>query len=369
MKIAMIGLKGIPALHGGIERHVQELSARLAARGHEVTVYGRRHYTGAAPSVPGIDLRILPSINTKHLDAWTHTLLATADAIPRGFDVYHYHALGPATLAVFPRLAGRPVVVTVHGLDWQRDKWGRLAAAYLKMGEWAAARIPHRTVVVSRELQRYFLRRYGRRTTYIPNAVALPGEPRFDDLKAFGLEPGRYLLTVGRLVPEKGIRDLLEAYRGVKTDLPLVIVGDDADGRYVAELKRGADERVRFVGYVYGPPLAAFFAGSYLYIQPSTLEGLSIALLEAMSYGAAALASDIAANVEALGDAGFYFPAGDVAALRTQLEKLLAAGDTLRARGLAAQARAAGLYSWEEVARRTEAVYEAARNRQEEEPS
>lgn len=362
----MIGLKGIPALHGGIERHVQELSACLATRGHDVTVYCRRHYTAATAAVPGVNLRILPSFNTKHLDAWTHTLLATADALRRGFDVYHYHALGPATLAVFPRLVGRRVVVTVHGLDWQRDKWGRLAAAYLKGGEWAAARVATRTIVVSRELQRYFLRRYGRRATYIPNAVALPGEPRLDDLKRYHLEPGRYLLTVGRLVPEKGIRDLLEAYRSVKSDLPLVIVGGDADGRYVTELKRVADERVRFVGYVYGPPLAAFFAGAYLYVQPSTLEGLSIALLEAMSYGAAALASDIAPNVEALGDAGFYFPAGDVAALRGQLERLLAAGDSLRAKGRAAQARAAAFYSWEEVARRTEAVYEAARDRREE---
>jgi len=362
VKVAMIGLKGIPALHGGIERHVEELARGLAARGHDVTVYCRRHYTPADAAVAGVRLRRLPSIPTKHLDAWTHTLLASLDALPRGFDVYHYHALGPATLAFLPRFCGRRVVVTVHGLDWQREKWGAAAAAYLRLGEWAAARLAHRTIVVSRELQRYFARRR-RRTTYIPNAVAAPAPADLAVLGRFGLTPGGYLLAVGRLVPEKGIHLLLDAYRQTATPLPLVVVGDDPGGRYIAELKRMADDRVRFVGYLYGPPLAAFFAGCYLYVQPSTLEGLSIALLEAMSYGAGILASDIAPNVEALGDAGFYFPAGDAVALRRELGRLLADATAVKTKGAAAQRRAAGLYSWDEVARRTEAVYVAALGR------
>jgi glycosyltransferase involved in cell wall biosynthesis len=360
VKVAMIGLKGVPALHGGIERHVEELGRGLARLGHDVTVYCRKYYTPADASVEGLTLRRLPSINTKHLDAWTHTLLASLDAAPRRFDVYHYHALGPATLAFIPRALGKTVVVTVHGLDWQREKWGPFASAYLRVGQWAAARLASRTVVVSRELQRYFVRRYRRRTTYIPNAVSAPDPVDLSALETYGLQPGRYLLTVGRLVPEKGIHLLLEAYREVATDVPLVIVGDDPHGKYLEQLKEQADDRVRFVGYIYGPPLAAFFAGSYLYVQPSTLEGLSIALLEAMSYGAGVLASDIPPNVEALGDAGFYFPTGDVGALAEQLRRLLASPEEVKEKGAAAGSRAADLYSWEEVARRTAAVYEAA---------
>jgi glycosyltransferase involved in cell wall biosynthesis len=359
----MLGLKGVPALYGGIERHVEELATRLAARGHAVTVYCRKHYTPAGALLPGVTLRRLPSWNTKHLDAWTHTWLATWDALFRGFDVLHYHALGPATFALLPRLLGKRVVITVHGLDWQRGKWGPFAATYLKVGEWAAARLASRTVVVSRELQRRFAARWRRRTTYVPNAVATPARPDFSQLEPFGLNPGGFLLTVGRLVPEKGIHLLLEAYRGVGGEMPLVVVGDDPTGRYIAGLKEQADPRVRFVGYLFGPPLAAFFAGCCLYLQPSTLEGLSIALLEAMSYGAPVLASDIAANVEALGDAGFYFKSGDAGALAAALGELLANPERLRERGVRARERAAGLYSWDEVARRTEDVYRAALGR------
>jgi glycosyltransferase involved in cell wall biosynthesis len=359
----MIGLKGIPALHGGIERHVEELGRQLALLGHDVTVYCRRHYTPPDASVPGLTLRRLPSLNTKHLDAWSHTLAVSLEASLRRYDVYHYHALGPATLAFLPRLGGKGVVVTVHGLDWQREKWGAAASAYLRLGEWAAARLPSRTIVVSRELERYFMRRYRRATTYVPNAVHIPGPPDFGALQPFGLTPGGYLLTVGRLVPEKGIHLLLEAYRDVETDLPLVIVGDDPHGRYLAQLREAADERVRFVGYVYGPPLAAFFAGAYLYLQPSTLEGLSIALLEAMSHGAPVLASDIAPNAEALAETGFYFPSGDVASLREELRRLVASPAEVKAQGEAAARRVASLYSWEEVARRTAAVYEEVAGR------
>ncbi len=356
----MLGLKGIPALHGGIERHVEELAARLAACGHDVTVYCREYYTPAGASVPPLTLRRLPSVRTKHLDAWTHTLLSSFAAARRPFDIYHYHALGPATLSFLPLLLGKKVVVTVHGLDWQREKWGPLAAAYLRLGEVAAARLPSKTIVVSRDLQRYFARRYRRRTTYIPNAVAAPAAVDFGELKKFGLEAGNYVLTVGRLVPEKGIHLLIDAYNALGDAPPLVIVGDDPYGGYVARLKELAGDRVRFLGYVYGPPLAAFYAGSLLYVQPSTLEGLSIALLEAMSYGAAVLASDIPANAEALGDAGVYFRPGDARALEGRLRRLLAAPRLLKEKGAAARRRAAMLYSWDEVARRTEAVYRAA---------
>lgn len=359
MKVAMIGLKGVPALYGGVERHVEELATRIAAAGHDVVVYCRRHYTPPASRVPGITIRRLPSINSKHLDAWTHTLIATLDAAGRDYDLLHYHALGPATFVGAARLAGQRTVVTVHGLDWQREKWGRVASWYLKAGERAAARWADGVIVVSRELQRHFAKRWGVEATYIPNAVNLPAEVDFAPLDSFGLKPGGYVLAVGRLVPEKGMHLLIEAFRRVEIDLPLVIIGDDPAGEYVAALKSAADERVAFLGYVYGPPLAAFFAGCRVYVHPSTLEGLSIALLEAMSYGAPIIASDIPANAEALGEAGYYFRSGDVSSLREVLRRVLGDAAAAKERGRAARERALALYSWEEVARRTLQVYES----------
>ncbi len=371
MKIAMVGQKGIPATYGGIERHVEEIGARLAERGHEVTIYSRLHYTKVGGSYRGMKIRRLPSINTKHLDTITHCALATMDTLLRRHDVVHFHALGPSVFATLPRLRRSRTVVTVHGLDWQRGKWGRTAAWFLRQCERPAIHFPNRTIVVSKSLQDYFRGHYGVETVVIPNGVN-PGVHRPPNkIRRFGLDRHRYVLFVGRLVPEKGCHMLLEAFSGLKGDARLVMAGGSSfsDG-YVDTLMRirNGDERIQMLGYVYGDLLEELWSNAYVVVQPSFLEGLSISLLEALSHGKCILASDIPENLEVVEDCAVTFRSQDVADLRAKLQYLLEDPVEVEkiARGCRAYARER--FSWSKVVEATEAVYRdvcgAAENRE-----
>src|SRR3954451_9545411 len=331
----MIGLRGIPATHGGVERAVEGLATRLVERGHEVTVYARRSYAPSRmPRYRGVDLRYLPDLNTKHLEAATHTALSLVDVLRRDdHDIVHVHATGPALFSFLPRLRSRPCVVTVQGFDWRREKWGRLARSALRLGARAAVTFPQETVVVSKALQREFAESYRRPTVYIPNGVNVPGEAHQDlGWSRFGLEPGRFVLFLGRLVPEKGVHTLLEAFRRTRTGTQLVVAGGESHTRgYVRELERLAagDPRIRLIGPVYGDDKAWLLQHSAAYVQPSTVEGLSIALLEAMARGGYPVVSDIPENVEVVTDGGGralgrVFRAGDPADLAAMLEAALA---------------------------------------------
>ena len=368
MKIAMLGQKGIPATYGGIERHVEELSVRLAAMGHEVTVFCRPHYTEIDGPYKSVELRKIKSLNTKHLDAISHTLFSTLGALGGGFDIFHYHALGPSTLSFLPRLAGRKVVATVHGLDWQREKWGAAATAFLKLGEWSSAHFPQRTVVVSKTLKKYYDSKYKMDSVYIPNGVQPPTlRPAAKIRGLFGLEPDTYALFVGRLVPEKGCHHLIEAFKGIETDKKLVIAGGAShSGGYPDSLKEMAasDPRIVFTGYIYGDVLEEVYGNSMLYVQPSLIEGLPIALLEALSYGKAALVSDIPENlevvegVEGIAVAEYSFRRGDAGDLRARLAALLDGGpERLEPAGAILREHVLKDYDWDDVARKTEAVY------------
>jgi glycosyltransferase involved in cell wall biosynthesis len=354
----MIGQKGVPATFGGIERHVEELSRRLALRGAEVLVYCRPHYTPADATVPGVRLKRLPSLNTKHLDAITHTTLATGHVLGAGADVVHYHALGPSALAFLPRLLGRRVVVTVHGLDWRREKWGPWAAAFLRSCEWSATRFPHATIVVSRTLEEHFRRAGARAVHWIPNGTALPPPAPPGPVEAMGFAPGRYLLFVGRLVPEKGLHVLLRAHREAVPEWPLAIAGEGHfTDAYVGACRRAAGENARFLGAVYGQTLASLQQHAALVCVPSSLEGLSIALLEAMSFGRAVLASDIPENVEVVQGVGEVFRRGDAEDLARRLRELLEDPGRLASMGARARARIAAEYDWDRIADRTHALY------------
>lgn len=359
----MIGQKGLPATYGGIERHVEELARRFVARGHRVTVYCRPHYTPADAEVPGVRLVRLPSVNTKHLDAITHTAVATAHALSTDAGIIHYHALGPSSLSWIPRLAGRRVVVTVHGLDWRREKWGSLAAAMLRVGEWSARACPHATIVVSRTLEEYFAARGGRGLHYVPNGTVMPQPGPLAPLEGLGLEPERFLLFVGRLVPEKGLHVLVQAHREVAGDWPLVVAGgghftDD----YVGACRRAAGPNARFLGPVYGDTLAALQQHAALVVVPSSLEGLSIALLEAMSYGTPVLGSDIPENREVLSGVGATFRAGDAVDLGRRLQELLEDAPERQRMGRLGRERIAAEYDWERVTDRTLELYETLRS-------
>ena len=359
MKIAMIGQKGIPALYGGIERHVEEIARRLVVRGHEVSVYCRLHYTPTGGQYHGIELKRLPSINTKHLDTATHVALSTAHSMMHDADVVHFHALGPSLFSGLPRLVGKPTVVTVHGLDWQREKWGAVASWVLKQCEGPAVHFPNRTIVVSRTLQKYFADHHGKATVAIPNGTVLPDPRPAHRILKFGLEPHKYILFVGRLVPEKGVHFLCEAFSRLDTDMTLALVGGSSGSDdYVAEIKKYEGPRVRMLDYVYGEALEELWSNAYCVVQPSTLEGLSLSLLEALSYGRCVLISDIPENLEVTEDAAFTFKNRDVDDLARQLDRLIKEPTLVRQFEQKARGHIAEHYSWDRVVDATAGVYE-----------
>lgn len=362
MKIAMIGQKGIPSRTGGVEIHVEELARRLAARGHEVTVYCRKSYTeGAEPFHEGIRLRYMPTINTKHLDAITYTFLATVDALLAGQELFHYHALGPSSLSFIPKICGKKVVATVHGLDWKNSKWGRGASLFLKLGELVVTRIPNEVIVVSRNLQSYFEENHHLKTHAIANGVLLPEPSPLELIKEqYGLDSGEFLLFLGRLVPEKGIHYLLDAYLKLDTGKKLVIAGGSSyTDDYVARLKTmaGDDSRIIFTGFVGGRLLEELYTHACLYILPSENEGLPIGLLEAMSYSRCCLVSDIPGNLEVLDNHGYTFASQDAADLKSKLEMLLASPEKVSEIGLQAREHVALHYNWDRIVDETEELY------------
>lgn len=360
MRVAMVGQKGIPATYGGIERHVEEIGARLAERGHEVTVYARPHYTKLGGTFRGMRIRRLPSLNTKHMDTISHCFFSTVDSLFGKYDIVHYHALGPSLFATLPRLAKARSVVTVHGLDWQRGKWGPLAAWFLRTCERPAIHYPDRTIVVSKSLREHFLRHYGIDTAVIPNGTNPAVQRPPNKIRKFGLDRKRYVLFVGRLVPEKGCHLLLEAFTKIRTDAQLVMAGGSSfsDG-YVDTLNRirGGDERIHMLGYVYGDLLEELFSNAYLIVQPSFLEGFSISLVEAMSHGKAILASDIPENLEVIEDCGATFKTQDADDLQKRLQGLL--DDPQEVREIARKCEAHGRerFSWSRIVDATEEVY------------
>jgi glycosyltransferase involved in cell wall biosynthesis len=355
----MIGQKGIPATYGGVERHVEELARRFAALGHDVRVYCRPHYTPKDASIPGVRLVRLPSIATKHMDAISHVALSSLHVLFTDADVVHYHALGPSSLAWIPRLFGKKVVVTVHGLDWRREKWGKIASGFLRFCEWTSTRLPHATIVVSQTLREHFGHR-GRRVHYVPNGTPPPLDATEREIRAMGLEPGRYVLFVGRLVPEKGVHLLVEAHRKFASDWTLAIAGEGHfTDEYVERCRSAAGGQVRFLGSVYGNELASLWKHAALVVLPSSMEGLSIALLEAMSYGRAVLASDIPENREVLEEIGEVFRAGDPNDLGRRLQELLESPSKRSEMGRLGGERIRERYGWDRAVQETAKIYQS----------
>lgn len=361
MKIAMLGTKGIPATWGGIERHVEEISIRLAAMGHDVTVYCRPYYTLTEDEYyKGVRLKKLPTLPSKNFDAIVHTFLATMHIMLEDYDIIHYHAIGPSTLALLARLAGKNTVVTVHGLDWQREKWGNKAKLFLKVGERASVYFPYRTIAVSKFLKSYLEEKYHRPVIYIPNAVTDPIFYKPNKILKYGLKGKDYILFVARLVPEKGCHYLIDAYKRLKPDMKLVIAGGSSHSdTYVTELHKHESDKIIFTGYVYGEELHELYSNAYCYVHPSTIEGLPITLLEAVAYGNCAIASDIPANVEVIRDSGITFRSQDVDDLYAALSKVIS--DPVKAKELGERARVLGgtEYNYDKIAEKTEKLYQS----------
>jgi glycosyltransferase involved in cell wall biosynthesis len=363
VRIAMVGSRGVPARYSGIERHIEELGARLADAGHEVVVFC--HGRSDERSYRGMHLRHLPIIPTKHLETISHTTLSTA-AVLRGFDIVHYHAIGPGLLAPVPRYLSKAAVVqTIHGRDGERDKWGRGAKAVLSLAEWASARVPNTTIVVSATLRDHYARRYGSSTVFIPNGVIPPRAVQPSKLDRFGVEPHGYVLFVGRLVPEKAPHLLIDAYKRSTLTMPLLIVGGSAHtDAYVAELERQADTdpRIHVVGPVYGEEVDALFGNAALFVSPSNLEaGAPITVLEAAAVGTPVLVSDIEPQRELVtedGPGARLFSAGDESSLVAALERSLLDPDAERAAARARIPSILAAYDWDMIAAQTIDAYE-----------
>lgn len=357
----MLGTKGIPATWGGIERHVEEISTRFVKMGHEVTVYCRPYYmTTKEEFYKGVRLKTLPTIQSKNYDAISHTFISTIHLLAKDYDIVHYHALGPATMALMPKIVGKKTIATVHGLDWQREKWGRLAKAYLKFGERAAAVFPHASVAVSKFLKEYLEAKYKRNVYYIPSGVSDPTILPPSAIRQYGLEGGDYILFVARLVPEKGAHFLIEAYNRINTNKKLVIAGGSSHSdQYVKQLQSSASDKVIFTGYVHGAELHELFSNAYCYTQPSTIEGLAITLLEAISYGRCVIASDIPPNLELAKDVGLVFESKNVDDLERVLRLAVENPDLVEEMGQRALVAGVSEYGFDSVAAKVEKVYTA----------
>ena len=368
MRIAMIGHKFIPSRNGGVEVVVSNLAPHLAALGDTVTCYNRTDEEaraagrqGRPKEYRGVRLIWTPTIRRRGLAAMSSSLIASVRAAFGPYDVVHYHTEGPCVLCGLPRLFGKKIVVTVHGLDHMRQKWGRLASAYIMGGERAAVRHAHSIIVLSRGVEKYFMDKYQRKTVMIPNGVE-PAENRQAEeiTRQFQLRSGEYILFLGRLVPEKGIHYLIEAYRGMRTDKKLVITGgtSDTDG-YVKELYRMAegDDRIVFTGFQQGAVAEELYSNAYVYVLPSDLEGMPLTLLEAMNHGCCCVTSDIGECADVMGEGGIAFPKGNVAALRAVLQELCDRPETAQGYRERAKQIIAEKYTWPDITRQTRELY------------
>lgn len=344
MKIAMIGHKRIPSREGGVEIVVEELSTRMAALGHDVTVYNRSGHNVSGREndgysyqkrfeYEGVHVVTVPAPQKKSLNAIVYSFLATLRACMQPYDVIHFHAEGPCVMIPLAKLFGKRCVATIHGLDWKRSKWGGFATKFLLFGEKTAARHADAIIVLSSNVKEYFLDTYGRNTFYIPNGINIPERQHAKLItEKYGLRGEDYILFLARIVPEKGLHYLMEAYHRMNTNKKLVIAGGSSHtDEYMEQIRHMAeeDDRVILTGFVQGRMLEELYSNCYVYVLPSDIEGMPISLLEALSYGKRCLVSDILENTEVTGTLADTFHHGDSHDLQEHLEHILANPDMI----------------------------------------
>lgn len=333
MKIVMFGHKRFPSREGGVEIVVAELCTRMVKLGHDVTCLNRRgrHVNGTTidkqkiNNYKGVKIGIVPTIERKGIAAVSSSFFAAFRCAFGNYEIVHIHAEGPAFFAWLPRLFGKKVIVTIHGLDWQREKWkSSFASFFIKQGEKSAVKYANEIIVLSKNTQDYFKKTYNRDTHFIPNGVTKPTISDANLIKEkWGLNKDSYILFLGRLVPEKGIRYLIEAFKKVKTDKKLVIAGDSSDtDSYRQELNRlsNNDDRIVFVGFVQGQVLEELYSNAYVYVLASDLEGMPLSLLEAMSFDNYCVVSDIEECKEIVEDRALLFEKSNIDDLKEKLQ-------------------------------------------------
>lgn len=355
MKIALLGTRGVPASYSGFETCVEQLGQRLVARGHEVTVYCRSHHIKyEGDTYKGMRLVKLPTIPNKYLDTLVHSFISSVHALPRRYDVGLYFIAGNSPVTWIPRLVGTKTILNVDGLDWKREKWPALAKKYIQFAEFLATQLPTGYITDSRVVQAYYQDRFDSTPPYIPYGSEVELLPPGETLARFQLEPQKYVLFVGRLVPENCAHHLVDAFQKIDTDFKCVIVGDAAYAdEYIASLKERAkgDPRIIFTGYVFGKGYHELGANATIFVETSGVGGTHPALVEAMAFGSCVVVNNTPENLETIGEAGFHYDGAiGAGSLQAVLKRLLSSPELVHEHALLAQQRAQRSYSWEAVA-------------------
>lgn len=372
LNIAMIGHKRIPSREGGVEIVVEELATRMATVGHKVTCYNRagHHVSGqkydnaVRKCYKNVRLKTAWTVDRKGFAAVTSSINASLCAAFRKYDVVHYHAEGPCIGCFIPKLFGKRIVATIHGLDHRRAKWGKFAGYVIMRGEKNAVKYADEIIVLSEGVQKYFKEMYGRDTVYIPNGVnKADTRPANAITKKWQLYKDSYILYLGRIVPEKGAHYLIDAYRQLNTDKKLVIAGGASDSNeYMQKLRDMCSEyedRIVFTDFIQGAELEELYSNAYLYVLPSDLEGMPLSLLEAMSYGNCCVTSDIEECTSVTGDYGLSFKAGNTMELSSLLQRLCDNPSEVNEYKNKAADYICEKYNWDEVTEKTIELYKA----------
>ena len=367
MKIAMFGHKRIPSREGGVEIVVEELALRLVELGNQVVCYNRRRKQyDREYDFNGIKIKSVPTLDRKGLAAVSSSFFAAILSAIGDYDIVHIHAEGPAFFAWIPKLFNKKIIVTIHGLDWQREKWrGRFGSWFIQKGEVNAVKYADEMIVLSENMKEYFKKKYDRNTHFIPNGVNLPEVRKADQIEQlYSIKKDGYILFLGRLVPEKGISYLIDSFLEVNTNMKLVIAGGSSDTpEYEREIKNKAkkDSRILFTGFVQGSLLEELYSNAYLYVLPSDLEGMPLSLLEAMSYGNCCLVSDIKELTEVVEDKGVIFSKGDIAMLTNKLQNLCDHPEVVKKYKKDVENFICEKYNWNSITNKTLELYEQTR--------
>jgi glycosyltransferase involved in cell wall biosynthesis len=370
MRIAFIGQKGIPAKFGGVERHVEELAVRMAQQGHDVFVYSRKNYVDEdIKNYKNVKLIFIPSVSTKNLDAISHTFFSILHILFHDYDVVHFHSIGPTSLSWIVKWLKPNIklIATFHCQDYYHKKWNWFARKFLIFGEWVTCTIPDETIVVSKLLKKYVEKKYGRKVTYVPNGAVVNMNMGVNEIDKWELKAQEYILSVGRLIKHKNVHQLIQAFIELKqhnlilAKYKLVIVGDGfhTEG-YVAELKKMAQDRddIIFTGTQSGKSIEQLFSQAKLFVQPSSDEGLSLVILEALGYQLPVLISDIPENIEASQKLALTFRVNDLGDLSNKLQFALST-DTFFGESYTAKINTVvrGLFNWGKISKKVLKTY------------
>ena len=370
MKVAMIGHKVVPSRRGGIESVLTNLCPIMAEMGVDVTCYNRssdkveNEYVGTVVNNEycGVKIKKAWTLSGKGVSAMIASFTAAISAAFGKYDIVHFHAEGPCAAMWIPKIFGKRCVATVHGLDWQREKWsGSFASKYIKFGEKVMVKCADEIIVLSESAKTYFKEAYNRETVLINNGIDKPTIKQAEKItELYGLSKGDYICTVSRLTAEKGIHYLIDAYNNIKTDKKLVIAGDTSDtNEYVASLKQMAsgNPNIIFTGFISGDLLKEIYSNAYIVAVPSDIEGMSLSLLEALAYGNAVLCSDIPENTLVTEDKAIHFKKSNVVDLQNKLQNMC--DDNLCVENIkrGVDDFILGKYNWNDVAVATHNLY------------